>query len=130
MSFSSPRPFAILRLKSPVWPTILPIKGGRIVEFSLFPEVLALCEMQSAVSWVWTCVAMSIFHSSNHCSMNTSYFSLCLYIYIYIYIYMYLCSCMYRLQEVYINSRYTVIIFQEINRKGRRQNAGAVGNAK
>ena len=41
---------AIQMLKSPVCPTILLIAGGRIVRYIPFPKILALCEMQTALS--------------------------------------------------------------------------------
>ena len=41
-------------------PTILPIAGGRIIEFIPFPRVLVLCEMQSVSSRIWTRIAVSI----------------------------------------------------------------------
>ena len=38
----------------------LPIAGGRVVGFIPFPRVLALCEMQTVLSRIWTCIAVSI----------------------------------------------------------------------
>ena len=54
------------RLKNLVYPTILPIAGGRIIGFIPFPRVLVLCEMQSVLSRIWTCVTVSIFYDDNH----------------------------------------------------------------
>ena len=48
------------RLKNPVCSTIHLWAGGRIIGFILFPRVLVLCEMQLALSRIWTRVAMSI----------------------------------------------------------------------
>ena len=64
--FSYPRPVAIPRLKSPVWPTILPIAGGKIVGFIPFPRVLMLCEMQTASSRIWTHFTESISYDDIH----------------------------------------------------------------
>ena len=61
----------ILRLKSPVFPTILPITGARIVRFILFPKILTFCEMQTASSRIWTWVTMSIFSDDTHYTMIT-----------------------------------------------------------
>ena len=68
--FSSLRLVAIPRLNSPVFPTILPIDGGRIVGFILFPRVLTLYEMQTATSRIWTRVAISISCDVNHHNTN------------------------------------------------------------
>ena len=42
------------------------IAGGRIVGFISFLRVLVVCEIQSASSRIWTCVAMSISYDDNH----------------------------------------------------------------
>ena len=55
-------------------PYYLPIAGGRIIGFILFPRVLLLCEMQSVSSRIWTRVAVSISHDDNHYTMGTSFF--------------------------------------------------------
>ena len=47
-------------------PYYLPIAGERIIGFIPFPRVLALCEMQSASSRIWTRAAVSISHDNNH----------------------------------------------------------------
>ena len=61
------RPVAIPRLKIPVCPDCLPIAGGRIIRCIPFTEVLALCEMQTAMSSVWNRFAVSIsFHHKRH----------------------------------------------------------------
>ena len=39
----------------------LSISGGKITGFIPFPKVLVICEMLSAPSRIWTCVAVSIF---------------------------------------------------------------------
>ena len=51
----------------------LPIAGGRIIGFILFPSVLVLCETQSASSRIWTRVAVSIYYDNNHYTTGTSY---------------------------------------------------------
>ena len=43
----------------------IPIAGGRIIGFILFPRVLVLCEMQSVSSRIWTRVAVSISYDDN-----------------------------------------------------------------
>ena len=55
-------------------PYYLPIAGGRIIGFILFPMVLVLCEMQSVSSRIWTRVAVSISYDNNHYTTGTSYF--------------------------------------------------------
>ena len=57
------------------------IDEERLIGFILIPRVLNLCEMQSALSRVWTCVDVSISYDNNHYPIGTSI--------IYIYIYMY-----------------------------------------
>ena len=57
-SFPS-RFIAILRLKSLVCPTILPIAERIIAGFMPFPKVLTVCEMQIALSGIWTLVTTS-----------------------------------------------------------------------
>ena len=52
-------------------PYYLPIAGGRIIGFILFPRVLVLCEMQSVSSRIWTRVAMSISYDNNHYTTGT-----------------------------------------------------------
>ena len=54
-------------------PNYLPIAGGRIIEFIPFPRVLALCEMLSVSSRIWTRVAGSISYDDNHYTTGTSY---------------------------------------------------------
>ena len=60
LSFASPRLVAIPRIKSTVCPIILPIAGGRTLEFIPFPMVLALYKTETTLSRIWTQVAMSI----------------------------------------------------------------------
>ena len=50
----------------------LPIAGGRIIGFIPFPRVLALCEIQSVSTGIWTHVAMSISYDGNHYITGTS----------------------------------------------------------
>ena len=50
----------------------LPIAGGKIIEFIPFPRVLAICEMQSVSSRIWTRVAVSISYDNTHYTTGTS----------------------------------------------------------
>ena len=50
----------------------LPIAGGGIIGFILFPRVLVLCEMQSVSFRIWTRVAVSISYDDNHYTTGTS----------------------------------------------------------
>ena len=68
--------------KDPSLPYFLHINQRRIVGFIPFPKELALYELQTASSRIWTRVVMSIFYDNNHYAMG-----MCVYIYIYIYIY-------------------------------------------
>ena len=52
--------------EGPSLPCYLPIAWGRISGFIPFTRVLVLCEMQSASSRIWTCVAVSISYDDNH----------------------------------------------------------------
>ena len=54
------------KAKEPSLPFYLPINGGRIIGFMPFPRVLMKCEIQSASSRIWTCVALSISYDNNH----------------------------------------------------------------
>ena len=67
--------------------------GGSIVGFLSFSRILAWCEMQIALSKVWTLVATLIFHWGNHytasafnahslCLSVSLSLSLCIYIYL------------------------------------------------
>ena len=64
--FLSPRLVAKPKLKSPLSLTILPIGQRRILGFIHFLEVLALCEMQTALSRIWTCITKSISYCYIH----------------------------------------------------------------
>ena len=55
-----------VKVKEPSLPLNLPKAGGGIVGFIRFPRVLALCEMQSVSSRIWTRVAGSISTDDNH----------------------------------------------------------------
>ena len=57
--------------EEPSLPYYLPIAGGRIIGFIPFPRVLVLCEMQSVLLKIWTCVAVSISYDDNHYTMGT-----------------------------------------------------------
>ena len=50
----------------------LQIVRGRTVWCIPFPKVLALCEMQRALSTIWTGVTVSIFYDSNHYTTGSS----------------------------------------------------------
>ena len=52
-------------------PSYLPIARGRIVGSIPFPRVLALCEMQTVSSKIWTCVVLSISYDNNHYIIDT-----------------------------------------------------------
>ena len=50
----------------------LPITGRRIVGFIHFLRVLVLCEIETALSKIWTWVAIANFYDANHYTMNAS----------------------------------------------------------
>ena len=50
----------------------LPIVGGRIIQFIHLARLLALCELQTASSSIWTRLTVSIFYSNNHCTTRAS----------------------------------------------------------
>ena len=62
------RQVGIPRLKS----LVSPITGERIVGFILFSRIFSLYEMQTALSKIWTLVAVSIFYNGSHYTMNAS----------------------------------------------------------
>ena len=62
----------IPRLKSLVWPIVLPIAGKKIVVFISFARVLALRETQTDPSWIWTRVAGSISFDGSHYTTSAS----------------------------------------------------------
>ena len=64
--FLSSRPVVIPSLKSPVSDTFLPIVWDRIIGFIPYLMVLVLCEMQTALTGIWTQVALSIYHDDIH----------------------------------------------------------------
>ena len=54
-------------------PYYLPIAGGRIIGFIAFPKgISAVWKMQSALSRIWTHVAVSISYDDNHYTTDTS----------------------------------------------------------
>ena len=55
-------------------PYYLPIAGGRIIGFMLFPRVLVLCEMQSVSSRIWTRVVSIIIYIYIYCSFSKLFF--------------------------------------------------------
>ena len=54
------------KVKEPKQLYYLLIVGGRIVGFIPFTCVFALCEMQTALSMIWTWAAVSISRDENH----------------------------------------------------------------
>ena len=70
--FSFSKTDCLAKTEEPSLPYHLPIAGGRIIGFIPFPRVLALYEMQSVSSRIWTRVVMSIFDDDNHYTMGTS----------------------------------------------------------
>ena len=69
-SFS--KTICLTKAEEPSLPYYLPIAGGRIIGFIPFPRVLALCEMQSVTSRIWTVVTVSISYDDNHYTTGTS----------------------------------------------------------
>ena len=53
-------------------PYYLPIAGGRITGFILFPRILVLCEIQLVSSRIWTSVAVSDFYDDKYYTTSTS----------------------------------------------------------
>ena len=72
--FSFSQTSCLTKAEEPSFPYYLPIAGGRIIGFILFPRVLVLCEMQSVSSRIWTRVAESIFYNDNHCTMTPPFY--------------------------------------------------------
>ena len=48
------------------------LAGGKIIRFIHFSWVLELCQMQSALTRIWTRVAVFISYNNNHYTMSTS----------------------------------------------------------
>ena len=69
----------LTKTEEPSLPYYLPIAGGRIIGFIPFPSVLVLCEMQSVLAKILTCVAVFISYDDNYYTTGTSY----TYMYIY-----------------------------------------------
>ena len=59
-------------VKVPTLPYDLLWVGERIVRFIPFLRVLPLCEMQTALSKIWTLVTKFISNEPNHCTMDAS----------------------------------------------------------
>ena len=57
-------------LKEPSLSNNLSMSGGRIVGCITFPRVLVLCEMQTALSKIWTWVAVSVSYALHHDPLN------------------------------------------------------------
>ena len=60
------------KVKEPSLPYYLPIASGSIIGYIPFPWVLALLEIQTVSSRIWTCVTVSISYDGNNYIMNTS----------------------------------------------------------
>ena len=71
--FSFSKTSCLPKAEEPRLPYHLPIAGGRIIGFILFPRVLVLCEMQSVSSRIWTRVTVSISYDDNYYTTSTSY---------------------------------------------------------
>ena len=69
--FSFSKTSCLTKTEEPRLPYYLPTAGGGIIGFIPFPRVLVLCEMQSASSRIWTCVAVSISCNNTHYTMGT-----------------------------------------------------------
>ena len=69
--FSFSKSSCLTKAEEPNLSYYLPIAGGRIIGFIFFPRVLALCEMQSASSRIWTRVPVSISYNDNHYTTGT-----------------------------------------------------------
>ena len=76
------------KFKGSILPWYLPMTWGWTVGFISFLRVLAIYEMQTSSSAIWTRVPESIFHEDNH---NTTDTHTCLHTYTYTYIYIYIC---------------------------------------
>ena len=63
--------FSFSKAEEPSLSYYLSIARGRIIGFILLPRVLALCEMLSVSSRIWTRVAVSIFYDDNHYTTGT-----------------------------------------------------------
>ena len=70
--FSFSETSCLTKAEEPSLSYYLPIAGGRIIGFIPFPRVLVLCEMQSVLSRIWTCVAVSISYHDNDYTTGTS----------------------------------------------------------
>ena len=57
--------------KEPSLPYYLPI-AERMIGFIPFPRALVPCEMQSVLSRIWTCVAISISYDDSHYTVGTT----------------------------------------------------------
>ena len=73
--FSFSETSCLAEAEEPSLPCYVSIAGGRIMGFIPFPRVLALCEMQSVSSRIWTRVAVSISYNDNHYTTGTTYYT-------------------------------------------------------
>ena len=88
---SSARPIDIPGLKNPDWPTICTEAGERIVGFILFPRVLALCEMKTGSSWIWTRIGVSISNADKPLHHGNLHIYMCVCVCACVYV----CMCVY-----------------------------------
>ena len=61
-----------LKVKEHCLPNYLPISRERIVGWILIPRESLICEIQTALSKVWTRVTVSISYYDNRCTTSTS----------------------------------------------------------
>ena len=66
----------LTKAEEPSLPYYLSIAGWRLIGFIPFPRVLALCEMQSVTSRIWTHVTVSISYDDNYYTTGFSVRSL------------------------------------------------------
>ena len=64
-----------MKVKKPCLPNYLPIVWGRVAGFMPFPGVIALYEMQTGSSRIWTRVTVFIYSDNNY--YTTSAFGIC-----------------------------------------------------
>ena len=71
-SFPSPRPVPIAELKSLVYPTNYSLLEGEALASYLLQGYLSYEKMQTALSRIWTRVAVSISYDDNHYTTSAS----------------------------------------------------------
>ena len=65
----------LTKAREPGLPNYFSLAGRRIIRFIRFLRVLALCEIQSALTRIWSCVAMFISYDDNHLTTTPPYSS-------------------------------------------------------